>query len=107
MLTLIARLPMKKGKEEEAIQEIEKLVGPAREEPGTLVYLCHRPKDQEGHLLSELVFFEIYADQDALAKHANSAHVRRFFDSYEEFFEGDKDHIQFQLMERITGFSKL
>ena len=53
-------------------------------EPGTLVYATHAVRDEP----LARVFYEIYADDDALQAHEDAAHVQRFHAAKEPLLAG-------------------
>lgn len=44
------------------------------EEPGTLLYLCHRVKDEP----NARIFYELYRDDEAFQAHEVAQHVKEF-----------------------------
>jgi len=70
MLTLIAKLTVKAGHEEEFARTMRMAVPKVREEPGNHAYACHRAIDNPRLFM----VYAAYADQDALAAHR--AHLR-------------------------------
>ena len=101
MNTVIARLKIREGKEDEAAEALEKLVRAVEaEEPGALVYACHRSQSDA----AEVVFFEVYADDAALRSHVTSPHLAEFQSSVRELFDGSQTKIE--RFERIGGFAR-
>ena len=65
MVTLIAKLTIKAGKEHEFEATMRKVVPEVRKEPGNRAYsMCKSKKDPR-----LFVFYEEYVDDDALATH--------------------------------------
>jgi quinol monooxygenase YgiN len=65
MVTLIAKLTIKAGKEQEFEATMKKVVPEVRKEPGNRVYsMCRSKKDPR-----LFVFYEEYVDDDAFAAH--------------------------------------
>jgi autoinducer 2-degrading protein len=67
-VALLARVKAKEGKAEELIAAFRPVFEQAEKEPGTLLYVLHRSKDDPG------LFWvcELYADDDAFAAHSGS-----------------------------------
>jgi quinol monooxygenase YgiN len=75
MVSVIARLPMKEDKVEEAIAAIKELMVEVAKEEGTVLYTLNRdPKNP-----NTLVFMERYKDKTALDAHAATPHFKAFF----------------------------
>jgi quinol monooxygenase YgiN len=73
-------------KDEASAQAYDRLVAETVErikadEPGTLVYACHRV---EGEPLRR-VFYELYRDKAAFDAHSGAAHVRRYLAEREQY----------------------
>jgi len=65
MVTLIAKLTIKAGKEQEFEKTMKQVVPEVRKEPGNRAYfMCRSKKDAR-----MFVFYEEYVDDDALAVH--------------------------------------
>ena len=76
MVTVMARLKIQAGKEsafEGAAREL--LAHVKQNEPGTLTYILHRSTADP----TEYVYYEVYADQGALAAHGSSEPMQKFF----------------------------
>ena len=84
MVSLIARLPMKEDKVEEAIAAIKELVVEVAKEEGTLLYTLNRdPKNP-----TTLVFMERYKDKAAMDAHSATPHFKAFFAKCAAFLSG-------------------
>jgi quinol monooxygenase YgiN len=70
VLTLIAKLTVKAGHEEEFARTMRLVVPKVREEPGNHAYVCHRASDNPRLFM----VYGVYADQEALEAHR--AHLR-------------------------------
>lgn len=67
-----AKFKIGAGREEEAMTMIKGLAAKVQElEPGVLTYLVYRPVNDP----SSVFFFEIYADEAALAAHGQQPHL--------------------------------
>jgi quinol monooxygenase YgiN len=67
-VSFLAKLRVKEGKGDELIAAFEPLFEHVRREPGTLLYVMSRAKDDP----DVFWFSEVYADGDALAAHGGS-----------------------------------
>jgi (4S)-4-hydroxy-5-phosphonooxypentane-2,3-dione isomerase len=67
-VSLLARFTAKEGKADELLAAFEPLIEQVRNEPGTLVYVMNRAKDDP----NVFWFAELYADDDAFAAHGAS-----------------------------------
>ena len=76
MITVIAKLKVQAGKEAAFQAAAEKMIAHVTaNEPGTLAYVLHRSSGDP----TDLMFYEIYSDQAALAAHGASAAMKEFF----------------------------
>jgi quinol monooxygenase YgiN len=100
MITVIAKLKCQEGKEEEAKALCAELVrGVQANEPGVLAYLCHESaKDPR-----EIIFYEVYENQDALTAHGKTEHMMKMNKSFMSLFVPPPD---IQKVERIEGFTR-
>jgi quinol monooxygenase YgiN len=67
-VSLLARFTAKEGKGDEVVAAFEPLMDQVRNEPGTLLYVMNRAKDDP----NVFWFAELYADDDAFAAHGSS-----------------------------------
>ena len=67
-VSLLARFTAKEGKGDEIVAAFEPLIDQVRNEPGTLLYVMNRAKDDP----NVFWFAELYADDDAFAAHGGS-----------------------------------
>jgi autoinducer 2-degrading protein len=67
-VALVARFKAKDGRGEELIAALRPLLDRAAEEPGTLLYVLQRSKDDPDTFWTS----EIYADDEAFAAHSGS-----------------------------------
>jgi (4S)-4-hydroxy-5-phosphonooxypentane-2,3-dione isomerase len=67
-VSLLARFTAKEGKADELVAAFEPLLEQVRNEPGTLLYVMNRAKDNPDMFW----FAELYADDDAFAAHGAS-----------------------------------
>ncbi len=75
MISLVAKLPIKEGKMEEAIQAFKELMAEVAKEEGTLSYTINRPQKDP----NMLVVMERYKDKAALDFHSSTPHFKAFF----------------------------
>ncbi len=67
-VALLARFTAKEGKADELVAAFEPLIDQVRNEPGTLLYVMNRAKDDA----NVFWFAELYADDDAFTAHGAS-----------------------------------
>ncbi len=75
MISLVARLPIKEGKMDEAINMFKELMKEVAKEEGTLSYTINRPQKDP----NMLVVMERYKDKAALDFHSSTPHFKAFF----------------------------
>jgi quinol monooxygenase YgiN len=74
MISVIAKLPVKEGKMEEAISAFKELMTHVAKEEGTLSYTLNQGKS----IPNTLVVMERYKDKAALDAHSSSPHFKAF-----------------------------
>jgi len=84
MISVIAKLPVKPAKVDEAIEAIKAMMLEVAKEEGTLLYTLCRAKETP----NVLVFMERYKDNDALKTHSSSPHFKAFSGKLRDFLEG-------------------
>jgi quinol monooxygenase YgiN len=72
MLTVIAKVRAKPGREEDVLAELLKLVEETRKEDGCLNYDLHRSQTEP----AVFMFYENWTDRAALDSHAASPHMK-------------------------------
>lgn len=98
MNTIIARIKIKDGKEDEALAALKKMAeGVEANEPGTLAYVIHQSKDDP----SEIVFFELYKDDDASKAHSQGDSMKAFQSGFAEIF--DVSQVKIERLDRVAG----
>lgn len=86
MITFIARLRIKEGREAEAFEGLQEMVASVQaNEPGALAYCCHRSADDP----LEVVFYEVYADEAAKEAHAQTPHFQKLISLIGDVLDGD------------------
>jgi quinol monooxygenase YgiN len=81
MISLIAKIPIKEGKVEEAIQAFKELMVRVAKEEGTLFYTLNRNQSNP----NTLVVMERYKDKAALDLHSSTPYFKEFFAKSREF----------------------
>lgn len=72
MLLLLAELTARSSSTTEVENVRRELVEVTRDEPGSIAYAVHKPRDHAGRFL----FYELYVDQAACDAHLTRAPVR-------------------------------
>lgn len=96
MISVIAKIPMKEDKIDEAIAAIKELIKDVANEEGTLSYALNR--DQKNP--NTLVFIERYKDNDALKAHSSTDHFKAFSAKVPGFVAGKPE---ISVMEEIAA----
>jgi len=97
MVTVIAKLKVKAGSEAAFREAADKMIVHVKaNEPGTLRYILHRATGDP----TEFVFYEVYADQAALATHGSSEPMQQFFGAAGGLLDGRPD---ITLYEELAG----
>ncbi len=92
---------MQEGKEEEALQRTRQMADAVQaNEPGALAYFAHRSQDDP----SEIMFFEVYADDAAFQAHAQTPHMAEMRSSFPQLF--DVSQVKVERWERLGGFAR-
>lgn len=84
MLTVIAKLPVKEGKMEEALAIFTELIAKVATEDGTVMYSLNKDKANP----NLLVVVEQYKDKAALDFHSATPHFKAFFAASGAFIGG-------------------
>ena len=74
MISLIARLTIKEGKEDQAVDLIKGLMVRVAEEEGTLHYTLNRSTKTPG----QLIIMERYTSKEALNHHSQTDYFQKF-----------------------------
>ena len=99
MIVILARFRLKDGKESEALKAMRTMAEQVRAgEPGCLAYLCHRSFAEP----SEIVWYEVYENDAALAVHGGSEYMKAFGQRLPEIV--DVTHIKVERLDRLDGF---
>ena len=98
MITILFRMKIRNGKEEEALASLRKMAETASaSEPDTLAYVFHRSQEDP----ASVVPYEAYADNAALQSHVQSPHMAEFQETVAELF--DTSEMPVERLERIAG----
>ena len=74
MISLIAKIPIKEGKFEEAVAAFKELMVEVKKEQGTLYYTINRSQSSP----NTIVVMERYRDKAALDAHSSSSYFKAF-----------------------------
>ncbi|MFC3811046.1 putative quinol monooxygenase [Lacihabitans lacunae] len=83
MVTLIAKLEAKPGKEDETLTALQILVEKTTQEPGNIDYILHQEKENK----CAFVFYERFKDMEAFDAHSASSYIQEFRASAAELLE--------------------
>lgn len=97
MLAVIAKLPVKPEKNQEARETIRDLMSHVAAEEGTLSYTLNI-NDQDPNTL---VFIEHYRDMAALSAHSESPHFKEFIKQSMNFAAGKPEITVYNQIESI------
>lgn len=75
MITVIAKIPIKEGKMDQALAEFKVLMAEVAREEGTVLYSLNSEKARP----DTLVVVEQYRDKDAFNFHSSTPHFKEFF----------------------------
>jgi quinol monooxygenase YgiN len=84
MLSIIAKIPVKEEKLNEAIEAVKQLMMGVGKEDGTLFYTLNISKSAP----NTLVIMERYKDKEALGVHSSTPHFKSFMSKAGELFSG-------------------
>lgn len=97
MLTLIAKLPIKEGKMDEALAAFKTLMTHVASEEGTVLYSLNQDKGNP----NTLVVVEQYKDKAALEFHSSTAHFKDFFTASVAFIGGSPEMSVMKEIQRV------
>lgn len=102
MVTFIARLKIRPGKESAALDRLKEMVAKVRDtEPGALAYCCHL--NEQNPL--EVVFFETYADVAAKDAHMETPHLGRLLALIGDVLDPDFG-VKIEDLQPVAGFTR-
>ncbi len=97
MVSVIAKLPIKEGKAEEAIAAIKELMVQVAREEGTLFYTLNRDQSNP----NTFIIMERYKDKAAFDVHASTPHFKAFFAKSRAFLGGKPEVIMMDEIQSI------
>ena len=84
MIAVIAKIPIKEDKFNEAVEAFKLLVAEVAKEEGTLYYTLNVSKDAP----QTIVVMERYRDKEAFKLHSSTSHFNAFFAKAGEWMAG-------------------
>jgi len=84
MISIIAKIPIKEEKMNEAIEAFKQLIKEVAKEEGTMSYTLNVSQKDP----TTLVVMERYKDKDSLSAHSSTPHFKAFSAKAGEFFAG-------------------
>lgn len=100
MITQIAKFKLNLEKEAEGVAALQELCAAVeKDEPGVLAYICHRSSKNP----DELLFFEVYKNQDALKAHGKTPHMAKMQKSFVTLF---RPPLEVTRLDRVGGFAR-
>jgi len=97
MLTIIAKIPVKEGKMEEALAAFQVLMSKVASEEGTVLYSLNQDKA----IPNMLVVVEQYKDKAALEFHSSTQHFKDFFEASDAFIGGQPEMSVMKEIQRV------
>ena len=97
MLTLIAKLPVKEGKMDEALAAFKELIAKVASEEGTVLYSLNQDKTNP----NVLVVVEQYKDKAALEFHSSTPYFKAFFAASGAFIGGQPEMSIMKEIQRV------
>ncbi|MBF0226358.1 MAG: antibiotic biosynthesis monooxygenase [Desulfobacterales bacterium] len=79
-IVVLIKISPKNGKEKEIEAELLNFVDQLKGDESCIKYQFHREADKKGNFL----FYEIWKDKKAVAKHLASDHIKNFWINYNE-----------------------
>ncbi len=97
MFALVVRFDVQAGTEDAFDQLVAETTANIRaEEPGTVLYLCHRVQGEPG----ARVFYELYQDNEAFQAHEVAQHVKDFHARRRPMMAGPE---RVEFLDRLDG----
>jgi quinol monooxygenase YgiN len=91
-IVVVGSFKAQPGKEAEAAEAFQALVGPTHAEDGCILYSLHRGADDP----ARLAFVERWASREALDAHLESPHVSAVLGRVEELFGDSADIVVYE-----------
>lgn len=99
-ITQLAKFKLNMEKEKESLEALKEMCAAVeKEEPGVLAYLCHRSSKHP----EELIFFEVYKDEEALKAHGKTAHMGKLRGAFLTYF---RPPLEVTRLDRVAGFTR-
>lgn len=100
MISQLAKFKLNMEKEADGLQALKELCTAVEEnEPGVLAYICHRSAKNP----DELVFFEVYKDEEALKAHGKTPHIGKLRAAFATLF---RPPLEVTRLDRVGGFAR-
>lgn len=87
-ITIVAIMKAQAGKEQQLRNIMQGMIVPSRSEPGCVEYVLHESIENPG----EFVFYETWADEEALQFHINSGHYKQYRMDIEPLIQSREVH---------------
>lgn len=97
MITVIAKLPVKEGKMDEAMAAFKVLMSKVASEEGTVLYSLNQEKANP----NTLVVVEQYQDKAALEFHSSTPYFKEFFTASVAFISGKPEMTVMKEIQRV------
>lgn len=97
MLTVVAKMPVKEGKMDEAMATFKALMSKVAAEEGTVLYSLNQDKANP----NTLVVVEQYKDQAALDFHSHTPYFKAFFVASGAFIGGKPEISVMEEIQRV------
>jgi quinol monooxygenase YgiN len=98
MITFMAMLKAKAGKEKRVEEILKGIVPKVQNEKGALKYILHRVKDDP----SQFLFYEEYADQAALDFHNSTVYFKELGKDLTGLLDGEAKVIHYDVITSIS-----
>lgn len=99
MITLVANMQAKPGKEKELEAALQTQFPQVQLEKGTLAYVLHRSTDKVGHFF----FYEKYQDKQALDFHGATPYLKEVFSNIADLL---LEKPEIKLYEEVAAISR-
>ena len=99
MITLVANMQAKPGKEKELEAALQTQFPQVQLEEGTVAYVLHRSIDKAGHFF----FYEKYQDQAALDYHGKTPYLKEVFKTIADLL---LEKPEIKLYEEVAAISR-
>ena len=98
MVTLLFRMRIQDGKEEDALAQLQKMAtAVGQNEPGALAYVFHRLREDP----MTVVLYESYKDDEAFQAHMKTPHMAEFQSSISGLF--DTSEMRVERLDRVAS----